>query len=168
MWILTACVSRLSNPQKRSILRLQITFLQFNIDLYVNGRKRNGRSMGISIEGPSRAELMRVWCTRSAKSSSSYSYLLPAEAGVANWYRAIMLAIAPDNLEIRKSRRFYTMCSSCQISNVTGESSERASGIVKRKKRTRKSKRNLHSLCITVDFLFRERNFDCRVIKNDT
>lgn len=45
------------------------------------------------IESPFKEIEQDSYDVRSAK-PSSYSYLLPAEAGVANSYRAIMLAIA--------------------------------------------------------------------------
>jgi len=110
MWILlTACAC-----QTRKIAwfceYLQITFPQFNTDLHENGRKGKDGAWE-SIESPHKTELAIAYDIRFRAESSSYSYLLPAEAGVANWYHTIMLAIAPTTWRPGELRRFTdTQC----------------------------------------------------------
>lgn len=93
--------------------------------------------------------------------SSSYSYLLPAEAGVANWYRTIMLAITSTTWRPAGSRQFTdTQCAflaGFQREPVSREC-DRVSGIVKRNETEKKKKifiAHMHRE------LSKEINYDC-------
>lgn len=108
MWILLTAYACRTRKIAWFYEYLQITFPQFNTDLHENGRKGKDGAWEL-IESPHKTEF--AYDVRFRAESSSYSYLLLAEAGVANWYHTIMLAITPTTWRPGELQRFTdTQC----------------------------------------------------------